>query len=448
MLDAPDPATPPPLPRAGGQRARIQAAWAATIGPVWRSRAAAGLGAVLIGVVALGFAYLADLVAALVAGTMRAWAWSALAVTPAIFAVLVWATRRIASGAVGSGIPQVIAVARAIEDKTLTRLVSLRTAAVKLLLTLGGLVAGASVGREGPTVQIGAAIMVATHRLLRVPLTSGVVIAGGAAGVAAAFNAPLAGVAFAIEELAAAYEQRLAVLVMGGVVLAGLVSQAVAGDYVYFGEVDAALGTRDALLIAPIAGLLGGLTGGGFARGLLDISRLAKAHPVVGARPVVVAAVCGLAVALCGIASGGSTWGTGYDQARALIEGGSLPWWFAPLKLLASLATGLSGIPGGIFAPALATGAGLGGLIALPFPHAEGPAIVVVGMIAYFVGVVRAPLTGVVIVSEMTNARGLLLPLFMAAIVADFAAKWVCPERLYDGLSKAFARGTGSDSPH
>jgi H+/Cl- antiporter ClcA len=114
-------------------------------------------------------------------------------------------------------------------------LISLRTAWAKLCGTIAMLLAGDSVGRERPTVQISAALMVAVHRWLRVPVTAGVIIAGGAAGVAAAFNTPLAGVAFAIEELAAAFEQKVAVMVMLAVMISGLVSLGLAGDYVYFG---------------------------------------------------------------------------------------------------------------------------------------------------------------------------------------------------------------------
>jgi H+/Cl- antiporter ClcA len=120
------------------------------------------------------------------------------------------------------------------------------------------LLAGGSVGREGPTVQISAAIMVAVHKALRVPVSSGVIIAGGAAGVAAAFNTPLAGVAFAIEELASAFEQRLALLVMLAVMTSGLVSLALSGDYVYFGAMSEHVPIVPALVAALVTGVAGG----------------------------------------------------------------------------------------------------------------------------------------------------------------------------------------------
>ena len=141
-----------------------------------------------------------------------------LIVTPAVFAGLVALTRRYAPEARGSGIPQVIAAAT-LQKPESSPLLSPRTAVAKLVLTLLGLLVGASSGREGPTVQISAAVMTFVHRVFRVPLSSAVVIAGGAAGVSAAFNTPLAGITFALEELASAYEQRLNLLVMAAVVI-------------------------------------------------------------------------------------------------------------------------------------------------------------------------------------------------------------------------------------
>merc|ERR1712093_156773 len=100
-----------------------------------------------------------------------------------------------------------------------------------------------------------------------------------------------------------------------------------------------------------------------------------------------------------------------------LITGGQEPLWFAPAKFISTLATSISGIPGGIFAPSLATGAGFGNLLRWMFPEQQGSAVVLLGMVAYFTGVVRAPLTAVIIISETTGSRGFMLPLLGAALV-------------------------------
>jgi H+/Cl- antiporter ClcA len=139
-----------------------------------------------------------------------------------------------------------------------------------------------------------------------------------------------------------------------------------------------------------------------------------------------------------GVASGLS-WGTGYETARSIISGGAAPWWYGPAKFVATLATAVSGLPGGIFAPSLSTGAGLGQLLRYVFPDDPGGAVALLGMTAYFTGVVRAPLTAVIIVSETTGSRAMLLPLLAAALVADFVARTVSPEKLYHGLSRRFA---------
>ncbi len=125
-----------------------------------------------------------------------------------------------------------------------------------------------------------------------------------------------------------------------------------------------------------------------------------------------------------------------------MIEGANAPYWFGPAKLVATLATAIAGLPGGIFAPSLSVGAGLGNLLRIIFPGSPGSAIVVLGMVGYFAGVVRAPLTAVIILSETTASRGLMLPMFATAFLADTASQWVCREKLYHGLSQAFAMHT------
>ncbi|WP_421760957.1 chloride channel protein [Devosia sp.] len=409
----------------------------AALAQTFRRRVATLTGAILIGLVALAFAYMADAAQRAFAGFAVSFSWTTLFLTPCGFAALVWLTRRCAPDARGSGIPQVIGAAQ-FHQPELSPMLSLKTAAFKLVMTIAGLLLGASSGREGPTVQISAALMTAVHRLFGVPLSAAVVIAGGAAGVSAAFNTPLAGIAFAVEELASAYEQRLTLLVMAAVMIAGLVSLGLAGDYVYFGAQHETLSIQSGLLVIPIVAVIGGIGGALFSRVVLFVATgTAKILGPVRRHPVLFAASCGVIVAIIGIATG-STWGTGYEPARTLIEGASQPIWFAPSKFLATLATAISGIPGGIFAPSLSVGAGLGGLLAPLFGGMPPGAIALIGMTAYFVGVVRAPLTSVIIIMEMTDSHAMLLALFATALIAEGVAAIVCKERLYHGLSKSF----------
>jgi len=417
--------------RRSGQR-RLEAPLA-----VLRRRAATAAGALLLALAALAFARTGDFAQRSFALLYARHPWLPLVATPLVFAIVAGATRRWFPEAAGSGIPQAIAASRAPAAAATGPLVSLKTAIAKLSATVLILFVGGSAGREGPTVQTSAAIMVSVHKLLRVPITAGVIIAGGAAGVAAAFNTPLAGVAFAIEELAAAYEQRVAVLVMGAVMISGLTSLGLAGDYVYFGVLRESLDVGSVLILAPVAGLAGGALGGLFSKTVLAFAASPRLAVVRRCR-VRTALACGAVVALAGFATHGATWGTGYAATRALIEQQGQPLWFGPAKFVATLATTLSGTPGGIFAPSLSVGAGFGNLLSPLFPHEPTGAVVLLGMVAYFVGVVRAPLTAVIILTETRANRGMILPLFATALIADAASALVNRERLYHGLARSF----------
>ena len=419
------------------RKLRIIARRHGPMSPVWRRRLAMGAGAILVGLVALLFAETANVMIDLFRRNIASIRWLPLLVTPVAIVAIAIATRRYTPEGRGSGIPQVIAATEDAE-RSLDTLISLRVGIAKLLMTAAGLLAGASVGREGPTVQVSAAIMARIHRFFRVPLTAGVIIAGGAAGVAAAFNTPLAGVAFAIEELANGFEQRVALLVMTAILIAGIVSLGIAGDYVYFGTMPATLGLGRTLVIAPVAGVLGGLSGGLFARLVLAITyKREKYLGPFATRPVAWALVCGLAIAAIGIATE-LTWGTGYAEAKTIVEGTRLPWWFGPGKFVATLLSTVAGLPGGIFSPSLATGAGVGNLLCLLFPHDPRGAVVLLGMVAYFTGVVRAPLTAVIIIVEATASRSMILPLFASALIADASCRIVCKEKLYHALAREF----------
>jgi H+/Cl- antiporter ClcA len=193
------------------------------------------------------------------------------------------------------------------------------------------------------------------------------------------------------------------------------------------------------LVAAPLAGFAGGLGGGLFSRAFLLLRGPdGRWTPFLRKRPLVTALVCGIIVGAIGVAVGGTTWGTGYIPTRQLLEGSRIAYSFGPAKFVAVLATSVSGMPGGIFSPSLAVGAGIGNLLTPLFPGEPSGAIVLLGMGGYFVGVVRAPLTAVIILSETTGTTSAILPLFVACLAGDWAGSLVCRERLYHALARDF----------
>jgi H+/Cl- antiporter ClcA len=397
-------------------------------------------GGIAVGLAAIGFAVASDFVQVAFHHLLDRWWFAGFAVTPAGFAIAVYSTRRFFPNAQGSGIPQAIAARRVPDHHGRERLVGLRVAFGKIVMTLLGLAVGASTGREGPTVQIGASIMFAIGRLTpgRQP---GLILAGAAAGVAAAFNTPLAGIVFAIEEMSRSFEAKTSGLIITAVVLAGLTSLALFGNYTYFGSTTDMLKLGTDWLAVPVCGLVGGLCGGFFSRILIMVPVMLP-RPMKQAleqRPILFAAACGLAVAVCGFLSGGTAYGTGYGEARNALHGiGHTSIAFAPLKFAATAFSAICGLPGGIFSPSVSIGAGLGNDLSWLFPKSPAGAVVLLGMVSYFTGVVRAPITAFVVVSEMTGNHAMLVPLMAAALIADRSSRLVCPEGIYHALAKRY----------
>lgn len=410
----------------------------------WRRRLVFWLGAVLVGLVAVVFAVLADAAQHVFRAAMDTHRLLVFILAPAGLAASLMLTRRYFPGAQGSGIPQVIAALRLEDRQRMARILSLRIAIGKVLMTLLGLASGASIGREGPTVQVGAAIMQWLGGLQRLPrheMERALVLAGGAAGVAAAFNTPLAGLVFAIEELAHGLKTHTGASTLTAVVIAGVTAIVLVGNYAYFGVSAAQLPIGLGWMAVLLCGLIGGLAGGLFSSTLIHGPRLLpKAIQRFALnRPAGFAACCGLLLALIGLASGGNSYGTGYEQARLLVEGRpGLPDDFPLWKMLATIVSYLSGIPGGIFAPSLAVGAGIGDWLSGLLPGAPAGAVVLLGMVAYFSGVVQAPITAAVIVLEMTSNPRMAVPLMAASLVGLAASKLVCRRPLYGEMAKRF----------
>ncbi len=410
----------------------------------WLTRTLVVLFAALSGLVVVGFTWMSEHAFDLFSDMRAAAWWSPLLWTPLCAAVIVWLTRRYVAGAGGSGIPQVMATLDPLvapEHRSL--FVSLKLSAAKIVLTSWGLLAGLSLGREGPSVQVAAGVMLSVRRWLpknAAVSDHGLLVAGGAAGIAAAFNTPLAGVMFAIEELSRTPEQRNSGLIMSCIVLAGLIAVSVDGNATYFGVIRAHAIDFSLILPGMVVAVCCGLAGGLFSRLMvhsLNGNARDRWSRLRLRRPVLFAAGCGLAVALIGIVSNGDTFGSGSSYTRQMVDGSAtVPSIFFFLKFIVTWLTAWSGVPAGIFAPSLSIGAALGNDIAMlmHFPHA--PTLIALGMAGFLAAATQAPLTSFIIVMEMVDGHAMVLSLMACALVASTISRIMSPP-LYATLARA-----------
>ncbi|MHB1206790.1 MAG: chloride channel protein [Rhodospirillaceae bacterium] len=398
---------------------------------------------------AVVFAYLADETQLIFGSIVNHWPYAPTIVTPLGFMGITYLTRRFVPNSKGSGIPQTIAARRLKTTAFGQNLISIRVAIGKIILTLLGLICGASIGREGPTVQVGAAIMSKVGTMTRIQ-RSGLILGGACAGVAAAFNTPLAGIVFGIEEMSQSFERRTSGLTLTTVIVAGLTSLTLVGNYTYFGTPHAALPNPADWLAVPACGAAGGALGAVFSRIVVAFSRgvPGRAGKFLAAHPFAFAGLCGLGVAVCGLLTGNATFGTGYAQARGLLDSAAaVPAAFGIVKVAATLLSAICGIPGGIFSPSLAIGAGLGSNLGFLFPHVDPGALFLLGMVAYLTGVVQAPITAFVIVTEMADAHGLIMPLMATAVVAHAVSRSISAKGIYHALAESYLHAANTSPP-
>ncbi|MDO8249535.1 MAG: chloride channel protein [Rhodoferax sp.] len=400
---------------------------------LWTGRGVVLAFAALAGLTVVAFTWMTEQAFEHFTAFEKGFWWGPLLWTPVSTAAIVWFTRRYVAGAAGSGIPQVMAALTPDVPKTARHLyVSVKLGAAKMLLATWGLLAGLSLGREGPSVQIAAGVMHHARRWL--PTKSqvsehGLMLAGGAAGIAAAFNTPLGGVMFAIEELSRKPEQRSNGLLLAAIVLAGLMAVSVYGNSTYFGVIRVQNLGAALLLPGLLVALCSGVAGGLFAR-LMVISLAGRSGDWFSQfrqkAPVRFAAACGLAVAVLGVVSHGDTFGSGYNHTRAILEGnGEASPLYVLLKFVATWITAWAGVPGGLFAPALAIGGALGNDIAHLTAYANAPTLIALGMAGFLAAVTQAPLTAFIIVMEMVDGHALVLSLMASALIASGVSRLI-----------------------
>lgn len=408
-------------------------------------------GSALVALTALLFAWMADFALETNAELVQKYPWFAWVALPFGLPLIVWITRRFAPYTSGSGIPQVLASLALPYGANKTRLIRLRETLIKIPLTFLAMFAGASVGREGPSVQVGAAVMSAwgawckKHGFaFRGMQENDLIAAGAAGGLAAAFNAPLAGVIFAIEELGREVMLRWERQILLGVLAAGFIQVAIQGNNPYFSGFSG--GTLDNMLGWVLGcGLACGIAGGLFGRTLyLGATAFAPAkwREHIRRHPLITAALIGILLAAIGTLYQGKTYGTGYHEAAQALRGiHEAPAGLAVAKWFSTVLTYWTGTPGGIFTPSLTIGAVLGERIATLTGLAQGThVLVLLCMAAFLAGATQSPLTSAVVVMEMTGGQNLLFWLLIACIFASQVSRQFSPRPFYHAAGTRFKR--------
>lgn len=345
----------------------------------------------------------------------------------------------------GSGIPQV-KVAYAVKGG---RLSFIHSTVGKFLVGTLQIGSGASLGREGPTVQIcaGIASLLGRAAALSKDNLRRLLPVGVAAGIAAAFNAPIAAVTFTVEEVVGDLDQTVLSGVIIAAALAAAIERGVLGEHPVF-DVPPGYGLQhtSSLLFYAILGVAGALVSLVFTESLLKLrgwfQRLKAVPP--WARPAIGSTLTGVlaVLALWWFKSGGVT-GGGYDTLAGALTGKltvEVLLALCALKIAATVFSYGSGGAGGLFAPSLFIGGMLGGAVGfldqiiLHHTGNEVGAFALVGMGAVFAGSIRAPITSVLIIFEMTGSYGLILPLMIANMTAYVIAHRFRPAPIYEAL--------------
>jgi H+/Cl- antiporter ClcA len=420
------------------------------------------IAALAVGTVAVGYANLFRMAEGWITDIYKAHPTSAFIGAPLAFFISALLVTRLAPGASGSGIPQTLAaseIAVTPQAGLIDRLLGLRVLVVKIVSSFVCILGGGAIGREGPTIQLAGSTFYLVHRILRkfsnrhfsAASLQSMIIAGGAAGLAAAFNTPLGGIVYAIEELAHEHLSFFRTSLIQAVIVSGLVAQLLLGPYLYLGYPDVVTPELTEIPWMIVVGVVVGLCGAFAGRALYEVGRWRNSSPS-RKRQSMIAIGCGLLFALLIYLTGPVAVGSGKETIMDLLftKGSAGDWTWPIARVVGNYLAYAAGCAGGIFAPALATGATLGSLFSKVFISLDPHLLVLMGMTAFLTGVTRTPFTSFVLVLEMTNRHSVIFAMMIAAMGANAAASLVEGSSLYEKVKadylKSFALQAQSSS--
>lgn len=384
--------------------------------------------------------------------------WMIFIIAPIGFVLSWWLVKEFAPNAKGSGIPQVMAaveLANPKEHRKIRSLLSIKIIVFKIISSVILVIGGGAVGREGPTIQIAGSIFRKVNEYLPEwwPKISkkNMIMTGAAAGLAAAFNTPLGGIVFAVEELSKTHINYFKTALFTAVIIAGLTAQTLAGSYLYLGYPK----TNDVSLMVmfPII-LVGGVAGilaSQLSVTMLKISDWKKRKLKTDRSNVLFLVGCALVIAFISFFISREVLGSGKEiMERVLFTPDKHEDWYVPiLRMLGPALSFTSGGAGGIFAPALTAGASIGSVISgiIHLTPNETNVVILAGMVAFLTGITRAPFTSAIIVLEMTDRHSLIFHLMLAGMVSSLFSILVSRHSLYDVLKMNFLAEIRKNEP-
>jgi H+/Cl- antiporter ClcA len=369
-------------------------------------------------------------------------------ITPACFIIAWWLVNRYAPYAKGSGIPQVMAsieLATPRDIGKVGKLLSLRILFIKILSSLFMIFGGGVIGREGPTIQIAGSIFRKVNQWLPDwwPKISkrNMIMAGAAAGLAAAFNTPLGGIVFAVEELAKTHIRYFKTALFSAVIISGLTAQGLLGPYLYLGYPQIHDISSYIFFAVILVATLAGLAGSGMARLILVILQW-KSSLGKNSRQVAYLVFCGLFIAGFAIFLDRNALGSGKElMTTTLFTPHKVVAWYVPLLRIGGSALSFTaGASGGIFAPSLSSGAAIGSVVSGWFHLSDSNTnlLILSGMVAFLTGVTRSPFTSAILVLEMTDRHNLIFHLMLAGMVSGIVSMVIDRHSLYDHLKTRY----------
>ncbi len=373
--------------------------------------------------------------------------WYLLIISPVLFLAAYLVVIRFAPFSKGSGIPQVIAsleLATPKEYHKVGRLLSVRIIVVKMFSSLLVAIGGGATGREGPTIQIAGSVFKKVNQWIPEswPKISrrNMIMTGAAAGLAAAFNTPLGGIVFAVEELTRTHISYFRTAIFSSVIIAGLTAQHMLGPYLYLGYPDVSKLHSYVFLGVALVAVITGLAGSLMCRIILAVMQRKRNFTLV--QNLVFVAICAFILVAIALSVSTEMLGSGKDIMNSMLFTGNkgTEWYMPLLRTLGPILSFSTGVAGGVFAPALSAGAAFGSMVAgwLQLSPTDTNLLILSGMVGFLTGVTRTPFTSAILVLEMTDRHNVIFHLMLAGMVASIVSLIIDKSSFYDHLKEQY----------